>query len=300
MWRGKRDKEGWKMSDKEWIMQLLEKIEEDEGQRIAHEILESLEEEVSNHPNQEKGGSGLLNNRQDSSPNQLKAAKRLWDHISAIASMFTNETPPEVGIHLLEIFLAVYGFGDASGKGFVLAIQGDNGLSYRIGVWAENESDESSNRREFSNCVSALEEEAEQGNLKGREVFFFTDNATVEACCYKGSSSSKRLLDLIIRLQAIGTKHLIKLHLTHVSGKHMIAQGTDGLSRGAVNEGVMDGTSMLSLIPLHKSAYERSSMILEYVTEWMGSDIERLEPRDWYKRGHAIHTWRAPQQWKAS
>ncbi|KAL7566515.1 hypothetical protein ACA910_006425 [Epithemia clementina (nom. ined.)] len=146
---GKRDKEGWKMSDKEWIMQLLEKTEEDEGQRIAHKILESLEDEGSNHTNQENGRSNPLNNQQDSPLNQVKAAERLRDNISAIVSMFSNETPPEVGIHLLEIFSDVYGFGDASGKRFGSAIQGNNGLSYQIGVWAENESDESSNWREF-------------------------------------------------------------------------------------------------------------------------------------------------------
>ncbi|KAL7562751.1 hypothetical protein ACA910_017539 [Epithemia clementina (nom. ined.)] len=206
------------------------------GPKDAHEIIESLEEESSDHTIQEKGPSYPLDNQQDSPLNQVKAAESLRDDVSAIVSMFSNETPPEIGICSLEIFLAVYGFGDASGKGCGLAVQGNNGISYQIGVWAENESDESSNWREFFNCILALEEEAERENLKGREVFFFTDNTTVEACCYKGSSSSKRLLDLIIRLQATEMKHLIKLHQTHVSGKRIIAQGTHRLSRGAIIE----------------------------------------------------------------
>ncbi|KAL7574604.1 hypothetical protein ACA910_002958 [Epithemia clementina (nom. ined.)] len=299
MWRGKRDKEGWKMSKKEWILQLLDKIEEEEGSAIAHEILDSLDDEKQKHSGLSKSGQDPLIYQQENPPNQVMAVERLKDDVHAIASMFSNSTPPEVGIRSLEIFLAIYGFGDASGKGFGSAIQGDKGLSYRIGVWAEHKSNESSNWREFSNCVSALEEEAKKGNLGGKEVFFFTDNTTVEACCYKGSSSSKRLLSLIIRLRAMEMTYSIRLHLSHVSGKRMIAQGADGLSRGSVNEGVMDGTSMLSFIPLHKNAYKQSPLIWEWVISWMGEEVERLEPRDWYERAHDIETWRLPHKWEA-
>jgi hypothetical protein len=33
-------------------------------------------------------------------------------------------------------------------------------------------------------------------------------------------------------------KHSVKIHLIHVSGKRMISQGTDGISRGSLIEGV--------------------------------------------------------------
>jgi hypothetical protein len=72
----------------------------------------------------------------------------------------------------------------------------------------------------------------------------FTDNSTVEACAYKGLSSSPKLLSLIVRLRALGTKHGIKIHLFHVAGTRMIAQGMDGVSRGYLALGIMAGEVM--------------------------------------------------------
>lgn len=46
--------------------------------------------------------------------------------------------------------------------------------------------------------------------------------------------------------------------MIHVAGTRMIAQGTDGCSRGVFMEGVMAGKSMLGLfIDLDKSAFAR-------------------------------------------
>ncbi|KAL7558570.1 hypothetical protein ACA910_013096 [Epithemia clementina (nom. ined.)] len=132
MCRGKRDKEGWKMSKKEWILQLLGKIEVEEGLAIAHKILDLLDNEEQKHSGLTKSGQDPLIYQQENPPNQVTAVERLKDDGHAIASMFSNSTPPEVGIRSLEIFLAIYGFGNASGKGFGSAIQGDKGLSYRI------------------------------------------------------------------------------------------------------------------------------------------------------------------------
>jgi hypothetical protein len=41
------------------------------------------------------------------------------------------------------------------------------------------------------------------------------------------------------------------LHLIHISGRHMIAQGTDGLSRADHSKGVMKGRDMKTFIPVH-------------------------------------------------
>ena len=49
----------------------------------------------------------------------------------------------------------------------------------------------------------------------------------------------------------------MSLHIVHVSGKRMIAQGTDGCSRGSLMEGVMAGENMLSFIDLGCSALDR-------------------------------------------
>jgi hypothetical protein len=105
--------------------------------------------------------------------------------------------------------------------------------------------------KEFSNVVESLEEEAGIGNLEHAEVFMFTNNSTVESCSFKGTSSSPKLLSLIIQLKAMSARHELKLHIFRVAGTRMIAQGTDGVSRGVLAQGVMAGESMLSFIPIH-------------------------------------------------
>ncbi len=86
--------------------------------------------------------------------------------------------------------------------------------------------------------MESLEEEAAEGRLDQSEVFMFTDYATVEACSFKGSASFPKLLLLIIRLKAISTRQGIRLHIFHVAGIRMIAQGTDGASRGYLAQGI--------------------------------------------------------------
>jgi hypothetical protein len=66
----------------------------------------------------------------------------------------------------------------------------------------------------------------------------------------------------------------------------MKAQGTDGVSRGQMKEGVSAGLSMMSFIPFHLSALDRSPPIREWITSWLGEGAEFLEPKDWFERGH--------------
>eukprot|EP00978_Attheya_sp_CCMP212_P026043 scaffold84950_cov47-Attheya_sp.AAC.1 len=69
----------------------------------------------------------------------------------------------------------------------------------------------------------------------------------------------------------------------------MIAQGTNGLSRGDVSEGVMAGEAMAKFVPLHLTALERDPRVLEWVKTWIGDpDIKPLQPADWFEVGHGI------------
>ena len=47
------------------------------------------------------------------------------------------------------------------------------------------------------------------------------------------------------------------IHVIHVSGKRMIAQGTNGHSRGSLMEGIMTGCNMLLFVDLGQTASER-------------------------------------------
>ena len=74
----------------------------------------------------------------------------------------------------------------------------------------------------------------------------------------------------------------------------MIAQGGDGLSCGATNEGVMSGEDFLLFLPLHRSAIERSVSLRNWIEKWGGpNELILLQPEDWFVRAHDIvgHTY---------
>ena len=80
----------------------------------------------------------------------------------------------------------------------------------------------------------------------------------------------------------------MRLHLIHVAGTRMIEQGTDGLSRGEVLEGVMKGNSMLKYIPLNRSACDRHLKLFSWIQKWLGDDSWLLSPEEWFEKGHDI------------
>lgn len=131
-----------------------------------------------------------------------------------------------------------------------------------MGVWSADKEEESSNYREFANLIESLEEEARSGRMVDTEVFLCTDNSTTESAFYKGSSFSRKLHGLISKLHKLQIEFRLIVHLIHVSGKRMIAQGTDGCSRGVLMEGVMAGQDMLTFVDLAKTATERSPTLL--------------------------------------
>jgi hypothetical protein len=229
-------------------------------------------------------------------------APRLRDDLKALLELTRSEHPPLRLARPKQVVHVFYGFGDASGKGKGATFQGfrtiyhpegkagePTGLHYRIGVWSADEEEESSNYREFANLIESLEEEARAGRMVETEVFLCTDNSTTESAFYKGSSSSRKLHGLILKLHKLQMEFRLIIHLIHVSGKRMIAQGTDGCSRGVLMEGVMAGQDMLSFIDLAKTATERSPTLLPWIRSWtMNDKLEPLTPEDWFVGGHGI------------
>ena len=160
------------------------------------------------------------------------------------------------------------------------------GSHIAFGVWwGPDNTSQTSNWKAFCNIVTALEDEAREGNLAHSDVIMFTDNSTVESCCTRGTSSSPKLLDLVIQLRCLTTKYGLKINVFHISGTRMIAQGTDGVSRGFLGAGVMDGQAMTSFI-------ERHPPLVEWIKSWTTHDLIRFNPVDWFERGHDIDGWR--------
>jgi hypothetical protein len=146
--------------------------------------------------------------------------------------------------------------------------------------------EESSNYREFRNLVEMIESLVASGNLAGHELFMFTDNSTAEAAFFKGTSTSEKLFDLVLRLREIEMEGSLSIHVVHVSGSRMIWIGVDGLSRGDHNAGVMAGDAMLSFVPLAQSTAERSPGVLPWVRSWAApkdasKGVKVLAPTEW-------------------
>lgn len=112
-----------------------------------------------------------------------------------------------------------------------------------------------------------------------------TDNSTVEAAIYKGNSASEKLYDLVLQLKAVEMQTGARIFVTHVSGKRMVAQGTDAVSRGSLQQGVALGEVMTNFCPWAKNACEVSPTLLNWLKSWSGDDLETLQPAAWFGRG---------------
>jgi len=286
-WRPGRGKDGWKRT-KASIKDEMAAIEFDDDY-TEEEVLPFLDSEGNI-----KADANLYTNH----PDKVGLAPRMYDDLEALALFFKSDNPSWRFIRGSEICVVEYGFGDASGVGFGSSFESKGGISYRLGVWGKDVGGESSNFRELSNLVDALYDRCSNENgtpTKGSEVFLFTDNAVAEGAFYKGTSSSKKLFNLVLKLRLLEMKAGMKIHIIHIAGTRMIAQGTDGLSRGDSNEGVMQGKSMLDFVPLAKTCLRRSSKLkdqlkwcLTFYLKEVNKKLIFLNEKDWFLRGHDI------------
>ena len=133
----------------------------------------------------------------------------------------------------------------------------DGEVLYRHGYWGPADRKKSSNTKEYRKLVNDVEDALKRGLLGGCEVFMFTYNMVTEGAYYKGNSLSQEMYECTLSLKELEMEGGFLLHVIHCTGTRMIAQGTDGLSRGVMWEGVMGGTPMSAYIPLHESPLQR-------------------------------------------
>lgn len=139
----RRDREGWKYTDKAWKVYVDHKVEEgllteEEGTRMV-----------------------VGNPYTGESPQEILPVAQLKDDVYALREFFKEDTPPIIQERCSHVHIVRYGFGDASGSGFGSTIQTKHGLRYRIGVWGSDDDDESSNFKELENVVTTVELEAQ-------------------------------------------------------------------------------------------------------------------------------------------
>lgn len=293
-WRKDRDEDGWKSKNA-----AAEDTSEDEEDKLdyAVDFDEDLADLYLSDSDDEGDELTTLPVKADMSPDQIESVKpvpRLLSDVSALHSLLQENIPPWRFVRGKLVLYARYGFGDASKEGYGASFELEDGkIWYRFGAWGSEEKENSSNFRELTNLVQTMEEKLNDPKFFGCEIFLFTDNSVAEAAFYKGSSSNKLLFELILRLKKLELASGCKIHLIHVAGTRMIAQGSDGLSRGDVNEGVMKGHPMLSFIPLHLSALDRQPKLKSLVIEMLsgqsnGHSPEFLSADGWFERGHDI------------
>jgi hypothetical protein len=137
---------------------------------------------------------------------------------------------PRVQVRPTATAAAGFMFGDASGVGFrqSLWFLAQEDVNEFYGLWNGKTAGNSSNWQEFYNQILGVE----SGKIpEGTEIFLFTGNFVTErAFVHRGTSKSKTLFDLVLRLHKLEMEGKLFIHLIWVAGTQMIEQGTDGAS----------------------------------------------------------------------
>lgn len=234
-------------------------------------------------------------------PKAVKQARRYADDVMALKVLTESDTPVRLRARPARGSLAIFIYGDASKRGFGTSIwtQGSGDVKIEEGLWNLRFREKSSNWREMCNLALALERLLISGQVEeGSEIFLFTDNSVTESAFYRGTSSSKELNDLVLRMRALEMRYSLFLRIVWVAGKRMIAQGTDGFSRGDLENGVATGAPMLSFVPLNIAPFSSSSNLEGWIRSTLPSPEKwtTLDPNGWFSQAHSSghFIWNVP------
>jgi hypothetical protein len=75
------------------------------------------------------------------------------------------------------------------------------------------------------------------------------------------------------------------MHMVHVAGTRMQAEGADGSSRGDHTTGVMAGHPILKYVPLHLNAHKLEVKLVPWIQAWWDfkrGPLEHLTPKGWF------------------
>ena len=180
-WPG-RDNDGWKIFTRDFI------------------ALEGAEEKVD-----------IFNDTD--APNTVLPISRFNSSFEALIHLFEGKVPIRVTVWLSKTGWVSYSIGDTSGFGHGTTVHIGNSLHFQYGQCASSASESSYNYRELRNLVDTVERLYNDNKLKTMNYFLFTDNLVADYAYCKGSSSSKSLFLLILRLRKLQMKGDIILHV---------------------------------------------------------------------------------------
>ena len=275
-WRAGQARSGWKL-------EVAEQAEVDDEDYDGCWLTNTIDERIQ--PEELRGVEG----RSDP-PAFVESIPRLRQDIEALYNLTKSETPPIILIRPVKVMVG-YLVGDASGSGHGSSFlySEEKTLNLAHGTWSEEATQRSSNFRELANLVRRVEQLWKQGKLvRGTELFVFTDNFVTESVFYKGAASSPFLHNLVERLKMVQLHGGLFVHVLWISGTRMIEQGTDGLSRGDFNSGVMAGKDFLAMIPLNRGALDLVPNLEHWIKNCFPGRYqwEVLSPPGWFSRGH--------------
>ncbi|KAL7570483.1 hypothetical protein ACA910_004265 [Epithemia clementina (nom. ined.)] len=261
-WRVDWDRDGWRMTPSEFSLLCKDK---------GLDLIDQLGLEGDKEP-----------------PLLVTPVPRLIDDVRNLLALTEGETPPRVLVRPKASASAAIMFGDASGTGFGTSfwIQGGHTVDAEHVTWTRDYSSKSSNFREFYNLVLRIEALMQEKKKKtGTELFVFTDNSTMESAFYRGTSTSKSLFDLVLRLRKLEMDGKLFIHVVWIAGTRMIDQGTNGLSTGDLDHGVLAGMDMLQFVPLHRMVEERQPGFVNIILDSMERifPATHISPQGWFE-----------------
>ena len=226
-----------------------------------------------------------VESRDELPPEYVNCVPRLKCDVDALMELTSEENPPDIPVRATNP-AAIYLVGDASGRGFGTCswIQGEKKMRVDFGTWsAWMTLETSSNYKEATNLVFHLRRLIASGEIeRGSEIFLFTDNEVAERTYFRGSSHSSDLHQMILELRKMEMRGELVVHFIWISGRRMINQGTDGLSRADVSSGVMGGANFLDYLPLDKTAFERQNELEAAVRSWVDNKWRVATTENWF------------------
>lgn len=106
------------------------------------------------------------------------------------------------------------------------------GMELWMGVWGARAKPRTSNWKEARTVLESLLQERDTDRLRGRMVFYMTDNLVSYYIINQGSSRTPGLHQLALEIKELCLQLGCQVEVVHVPGTIMIYQGTDGQSRG--------------------------------------------------------------------
>ena len=109
---------------------------------------------------------------------------------------------------------------------------------------------------ESSNLLNSLKSYCESGKIVlGSDIFICTNNTVSKSTYFKVFSKSSKLHNMIVDLGWLEMERQLIVHFLFILGKR-ISQGTDGLFRGHLSSGIMQGKDFLKYLPFMKTALD--------------------------------------------